>query len=205
MFPTQDRIFWMPNFETGSESGTGKMNCMNWILKACISILICLLSWRGWFHQRRYVHYPEYISTSNSVRIYLLLVPPACHDSTAALSHMIARCESARSGRREHLPFCRWAARRALRLETRIDLTRAIESWYRAVESWVRFKVFFRWILEYKSKIFLLKMIVIYNNWNMYFIFIWKFFVQSNIKVVKFSWMCLSGRIMVPLLYLYFS
>ena len=122
----------------------------------------------------------------------------ASHDSTAARTE--PRCESARSGRREHLPFCRWAARRALRLETRIDLTCAIESWYRAVESWVRFKVFFRWILEYKSKIFLLKMIVIYNNWNMYFIFIWKFFVQSNIKVVKFSWMCLSGRIMVPLL-----
>ena len=122
----------------------------------------------------------------------------ASHGSTAARTE--PRCEGARSGRREHLPFCRWAARRALRLETRIDLTRAIESWYRAVESWVRFKVFFRWILEYKSKIFLLKMIVIYNNWNMYFIFIWKLFVQNNIKVVKFSWMCLSGRIMVPLL-----
>ena len=66
----------------------------------------------------------------------------ASHDSTAARTE--PRCESARSGRREHLPFCRWAARRALRLETRIDLTRAIESWYRAVESWVRFKVFFR-------------------------------------------------------------
>ena len=126
----------------------------------------------------------------------------ASHGSTAARTE--PRCEGARSGRREHLPFCRWAARRALRLETRIDLTRAIETWYRAVESWVRFKVFFRWILEYKSKIFLLKMIVIYNNWNMYFIFIWKFFVQSNIKVVKFSWMCLSGRIMVPLLYFVF-
>merc|ERR1712002_1268085 len=66
----------------------------------------------------------------------------ASHGSTAARTE--PRCEGARSGRREHLPFCRWAARRALRLETRIDLTRAIESWYRAVESWVRFKVFFR-------------------------------------------------------------
>ena len=66
----------------------------------------------------------------------------ASHGSTAARTE--PRCEGARSGRREHLPFCRWAARRALRLETRIDLTRAVESWYRAVESWVRFKVFFR-------------------------------------------------------------
>ena len=70
----------------------------------------------------------------------------ARHDSTAA--HSEPRCEGARSGRREHLPFCRWAARRALCqrqwLETRINLTRAVESWYRAVEAWVRFKVFFR-------------------------------------------------------------
>ena len=50
------------------------------------------------------------------------------HDSTAARTEPC--CESARSGRREHLPFCRWAARRAPRLETRIDLTCAIESWH---------------------------------------------------------------------------
>ena len=61
------------------------------------------------------------------------------HDSTALPHHSTAartepRCKSALSGRQEHLPFCRWAARRALRLETGIDLTRAIESWYRAVE-----------------------------------------------------------------------
>merc|ERR1712002_725701 len=43
------------------------------------------------------------------------------HDSTAASTE--PRCESAQSGRREHLPFCH-----ALQLETRADLTRAIES-----------------------------------------------------------------------------
>ena len=47
-------------------------------------------------------------------------------------------------------------------------------------------------------------MIVIYNDWNMLFIFIWKLFVQNNIQVVKFLWMCLSGRIMAPLLSLHF-
>ena len=59
----------------------------------------------------------------------------ARHDSIAARTE--PRCESARSDWREHLLFCCWAARRALRLETRIDLICAIESW-------VRFKVFFR-------------------------------------------------------------
>ena len=170
MVPTQDRIFWMPNFETGSESGTGKMNCMTMKFWKHASHL---------FAERKRLVSSKTLCTLFRVYFYIklgknLIVACSCSSWFDRCSKSYDTDSSLRKCPKRPASQEQWPVRSALRLETRIDLTHSIESW-------VRFKVFFRWNLEYKSKIFLLKMIVIYNNWNMYFIFIWKLFVQNNI------------------------